>query len=422
MLADILILISLLLLLVASGFFSGSETALFSLTGEQRLALNKSGSMVGATIMRLLHETRALLITLLLGNMVINVLFFVLGTIELIRLERVHNFHTAAVAVLSLVPLVLLILFGEVFPKLIASRNPVGFSKLIALPMILVHRILTPLQAVLNRAIITPLARLIAPSSKPAQLSNEELELLLEQSQQRGIIDDHEEQLLQGVLGLSELKVRDVMTPRVDIKAFDVDDNPSEMVSLVESTQLSFIPTFEKDLDHLTGVVRAKDALLHRPKTIDELKHLVHEVTYVPEVQPLEKLLIHFRQQGTTIAIVVDEFGGTAGLVTLEDAVEELVGEIAGPYEPGDESPIQPVERGVWRVSGGLSVHDWADAFGSAGHVDGVNTAAGLVTAKLGRIPEVGDQTKLGNVEIEVDAIEAKRVTWLTIRLGHEEE
>ncbi|MEE9212895.1 MAG: hemolysin family protein [Phycisphaeraceae bacterium] len=421
--AELILLAALPLLLVASAFFSGCETALFSLSRYQRLQLSRSRSFAAATVTTLLAETRSLLITLLLGNMTINVAYFVVSTVVLVRLKTEHQAGTLLVGVLSVVPLLILILLGEVVPKLLASRLAQAWSRYTAVPLLLVHRVLAPLRALISAVVIGPLARLFAPGERPPTLSAEELETLLELSTQQGVIDHEEEHLLQQVLELSQLKVRDLMTPRVDIKAFDLADPPDKLTSLIRATRLSHVPVYRGDLDHIAGVVSARQVLLAEPQTQAELRALIREAKFVPEQQRADQLLVDLRKTGTTFAMVVDEYGGTAGLITLEDVVEELVGEIAGPYASAQGPQVESIGPGRWRVSANLPVHDWGQVFDAAGGIprdsgiEGVSTVGGLVMARLGRLPKVGDRTTFGNVAIEVETMDRRRVGTLLVQL-----
>ena len=414
-------LCSLPVLLAASAFFSGSETALFFLSSHQRLELRRSGGLAGSIVWRLLAETRALLITLLLGNMSVNVLYFVITTLLLLRLKNQGGAGTAAMGVVSVAVLLILILIGEVTPKLLATRVAVTWSKLVAVPLMLVHRAVGPLRWVLNLFVITPLARLIAPRHKPAGLSSPVLEALLRISAAQGVIDRGEEQLLQQVLELGQLRVRDVMTPRVDVEAFDLANDPADLIALIRRTHLSRIPIYESDVDHIVGVARARQVLLRRPTTRAELTALIQPARFVPEQQRADRLLLTFRQTGTTFALVVDEYGGTAGLVTLEDVVEQMVGQIAGPRGVPDAPRVESVGPGRWRVGAELSVRHWSEAFGQGQPSADVSTIGGLVMARLGRLPAVNDSTRIGNVDIRVVQMQAQRIAWLELHLAGEE-
>ena len=411
---EILMLLALPILVAFSAFFSGCETAFFSLTSHQRLQLSRSANLVAGTIVRIIAERRHLLITLLLGNMVVNVTYFVISTMLLLRLH--HQAPRWASVVLSIAPLVTLILLGEVLPKLVASRFSMEWSRLAAVPLWLIHRGLSPVRLLLSVIVVEPLSRLIAPPTKPKELSAEEMEALLDLSQKQGVIDVKEEELLQQVLSLSQLRVYDIMTPRVDIAAFDLADDPGVLVERIKQTRLSRLPVYVDDLDHIEGVVYARQVLLKKPTTQQEVRSLIRQVRFVPALQRADALLVELRKRGTTMAIAVDEYGGTAGLVTLEDVVEQMVGQI-GPHDRRDNPQVVTIGNNRWRVSADLSVRDWDDVFGQPPGTRDVSTVGGLVMALLGKLPKAGDRTRLGNLVIEVEKMAGRRIDTLLIGL-----
>ncbi len=418
--SDALLLIPLPILLGGSAFFSGSETSLFSLPLHVQRRLSGSSAMLDQVVAQLIDETRDLLITLLLGNMVVNVLYIVISTLVSMRLQS-----GAAVAAFNIGSLLTLILIGEVLPKQIAARYTLVWARTIALPMMLVHRVLGPLRFVLNHLLITPLSRLIHPDTKPPVLSNDELQALLKLSQHQGVINVGEEELLRQVLDLNQVRVSELMTPRVDIIAYNQNDNdPAKLVALASDGQFDEMPVYQNDLDHIVGTVRARRILLERPTTTKHLGTLIEPIQYVPMTQHGDQILQHMRDHGVTMAIVVDEFGGTSGLITLEDIVEHMVGDIARYDEPEHEPEVQQINDDTWRVSAQLSVRDWSDVFGgmsqpqtAAVAVGRVGTIGGLIMALLGRLPRVGDQTAIGNIGIEVESMIGRRIEWVVVRL-----
>ena len=416
-------LLSLPVLLVLSGFFSGSETALFSLTRFERMQLKESDSLAGAVVSTLLAETRGLLITLLMGNMTVNVLYFVVSTRLLLYAQEQSLMSPLALGAASLVPLLTIILLGEVLPKLVASRSSVVYARLTAVPLWAVHRVLTPIRLIASGLIITPLARLIEPTTRPEELTADELATLLEQSQSQGVIDPQEQRLLHQVLELGEVRVSELMTPRVDIEAFELDEDPSELLALFKQTNLRQVPAYREDLDHIEGFIRARRALLYPPSSELEINALIEPATFVPEQQRADQMLAQLRQEGKMIAVVVDEYGGTAGLITLEDVAEYLVGEIAGGYDSGDEPMVERLGPGSWRVSAELSTRDWAHAFGQSIPADmlktlgAVHTVGGLVMAVLGRAAKVSDHATFGNLDLRVDSLDGRRIEHVTVRL-----
>lgn len=419
-----IMLLCLPVLLVLSGFFSGSETALFSLTRHQRAQFKASGTLAGTIITTLLAETRSLLITLLLGNMTVNVLYFVASTKLLLYARDEHLMSPVALGAASIAPLLVIIILGEVLPKLIAARSSVVCSRLVAAPLLATHRVITPIRLAASLLVITPLARLIAPSQSSETLTADELATLLELSQRQGVIDPQEQRMLRQVLDLGRVKVDELMVPRVDIEAFDLASEPGELVELFKRTNLRQVPVYRESLDHVEGFIRARRALLYPPASRLELNALIEPAMFVPQQQRADQLLAQLRREAKTIAMVVDEYGGTAGLVTLEDAAEYLVGDIAGAYDSGSEPMVERIAPGCWRVSAELSTRDWAQAFGQNVPPDvvktlgAVHTLGGLVMAGLGRAPQVGDHVMIGNLELRVDALDGRRIDHVTVRLA----
>ncbi len=418
-----IMLASLPILLAASAVFSGSETALFSLSAQQRARFARGDGVIESTITTLLAETRSLLITLLLGNMTINVLYFAITSMLLIRLGQVETAPVWLPVLVSVAPLITIIFFGEVMPKLIAARIPERWSRLIALPMFIFHRLITPIRVFCSAAIVTPLSRLIAPVAAPP-LSADELGELLNLSQRQGVINADEQQVLQQVLELSDMRVRDLMVPRVDIEAFDLDDDPAALLNLIRVTRLRHIPVYRTDLDHIEGVVLSREALLNPPQSREQIARLIRGATFVPEQQSANRLLQELRQHDTALAIVVDEYGGTAGLITIEDVVEHVIGDLAGSYEPGGDPEVIRLSPHAWRASADLSVRDWPELFARRGAKlpAGASTLGGLIMATLGRVPEQGERLVLGGLAVTVEEIEGRRIRTVTITLAESAE
>ncbi len=414
-LTDLPLLIMLPALLVSSGFFSGSETALFSLSAADRTWLSRRG-MIGGLLDTLLLDTQMLLITLMFGNMLTNVLYFVISSALALKLDP--QTHAGWILPAAIAPLLLIIVFGEVLPKMVANLAPTTWVRVTVAPLYAVHRLIWPLRVVLQGGLIAPLGRLIAPSTLPAALSADELRALVEVSEDRGVIDRSEERLLREVVRLSELKVRDVMVPRVHMRAAPIDVTAGQLLRLIRDEGVTKIPVYRGDLDHIEGVIYAKQALLARTtaKQFDPGR-LVRRVRFVPEIQRVDQLLEEFRKGGTALAIAVDEYGGTAGLVTLKDVVERMVGDLDVERHEGGAAPARPeaLGPGRWRVPGELPIADWVAIFGRENIPGRVATVGGLVTSLLGRIPRENDQAQLGNVRLEVSEMDGQRVGWVEL-------
>lgn len=419
---DLILLSALPLLLVGSALFSGSETALFTLSAHQRTLLLKSKKAGAHAAAALLNETRALLVTLLIGNMVINVLYFTLSTLLMNRLLESEAINGTAAAGIAVATFLGVILFGEVLPKQVAAQKAMAWSGWVGVPLLGVHRAIAPVRITAQQLVITPLARLIAPPTRPPELSAEELETMLSMSRQRGIIDRDEQQLLRHVLELGQIKVRDVMVPRVDIHGHNISDPPQVLLELAKETRLRFLPVYDSSLDNILGISLTRELLLDPPKTRNAINAKLRPAYFVPEIAPADELLANMRDRGLTIAIVVDEYGGTAGLVTLEDVVEHFVGDIPGAYETDGVAQVQQLRRGVFRVEADLAVHDWVDWFGRNPEVSkaasGAATIGGVVLGLLGRAPVEGDSVHLANMVLTVDQVEGRRITSVVVALS----
>ena len=415
--ADLGLFGTLPVLLLLSGFFSGAETALFGLSETQRMQVRRDTGLAGRAVESLLAHPRMLLITILISNMTVNVLYFVVSSILLMKAE------VGAIGEILLVitSLMLIVLLGEVMPKLIANSRGAAFALLVAPPLIALHQVIGPLRIALDKLVVGPLSRLTEPAEAPPQLSRDELAALLDLSGRAGVIDTEEERILQDVLNLGRLKVRDVMTPRVRMIAVPATASRTDLLEIVTRHRFTKLPVYEKDLDTIVGLLYVLRYLGDQQGDDQSIRGRAEPIEFVPEMATLDQVLEHFRATKTQIAIVVDEFGGTAGIVAIEDIVEEIVGDISATE---DEQRPQPQLIGLnqWRVAGDLSVHDWAAAFGQRLVSPRVATLGGLITAHLGRAPNPKDSVELGSVRLEVEHVEHARVVTAIVTLLDERE
>ena len=410
-------IVLLVILLAGSAFFSGSETALFSLTAQQRQQFAASNLRLQRWAAALIRQPDRLLVTLLLGNMAINVSFFATGTLLALRIAQDHPGWQTALA--GIAPLLAIIVVGEVIPKVAAISRPEPIATLVAGPIWVLTFALTPLRVVLERAFVRPAVRLLAPEAQrdDGPVTPEQLQELFESSAQRGTIDLQTRDLLREVVELRVIKVHEVMVPRVDIVAFNLAQPREALLDLLRRSHLKRIPVYRGDLDHVVGIVHARDVVLHPDRAVSTM---VRPVGFVPELATLESLLTQFRSRGTQLMIAVDEHGGVAGLVTSEDVVEEIVGEL---YDPADnpEEPIKSIRPDEYLIRGDFSIRDWSALFGPHPSTDRTDTLGGLVTARLGRVPTPGDTVRIRNLKLTVESMHRRRIGWIRLHRLDEE-
>ncbi len=261
--------IVLLILLVCSAFFSGTETAMLNLSRSQLQKYRRSAHRIPQLIVSILKRPRSMLNTVLLGNMLVNVAFTTIAVVTVYSLEHVGAAGWVLV-VASLVPMLVLLLFGEVLPKVFAYLLRERWAWVMAVPLSLVLRGLAPLVWVLEKLLVLPLTKIVMPRpGQPPDITLEEMEAMLDLSAKRGLIDDEASDLLQEVIQLKELHVRDVMVPRVDVIAHNIDAPPEKLADLFRHTHLRKIPVYRNDMDHVLGVVHAKDFFLNKDTSLE---------------------------------------------------------------------------------------------------------------------------------------------------------
>jgi CBS domain containing-hemolysin-like protein len=331
--------------------------------------------------------------------------------------------HATAVAIAFSIITFLHIVLGELAPKSAALQRPETVSRWVAGPLNAFNMVAWPAIFVLNGAaqlLVRSFGDSITTSDRVH--SPDEIEFLLRQSRAEGVVEQDEEAMIQGVFELTRTVAREVMTPRPDIVGFPEATALEEVLSTAAETGFSRFPVYRESIDEVAGVVLVKDLLrwVGKPDSGEDfrLDRVMRPPFFVPDTKPVDDLLTEFRRQKVHMAIVVDEFGGTDGVVTLEDLVEEIVGDIFDEHDVA-EIEIEVLGGGRVRVDGGAALEDLLDQFevGEVETDDEYDTVAGYVIGQLGRIPSIGDHVALGDANLEVIETQDQRVTRLELRL-----
>lgn len=413
--------LTLPVLLVFSAIASGSETALFSLTKGERTQIRRDAPVRGKAIERLLSRPRTLLIQVLLINMGVNMTYFVVTSVLTLNAEGA----TARVGI-SVGSVLAIVLVGEVLAKVLAASFRVRVCSAIAVPALALQGVMRPLLVVLDGGVIAPLARLIRPDANGiSPTTSTEIGALLEAGARQGALSEEEQRLLSEVVRLGDRRVREVMTPRVDLDWIPRSASRDDVLRLVASTGRTTLPVCEVSLDD--GV----EALLNVNRYLGDqspgvtIQAYSRPVIFVPEQAGLDRLLNTLRDASDHTAIVVDELGGVTGLVQIEDIADELL-EGLGENAPTEQSLVELVALGQWLIPGRLSVRDWEESFGPEGEdervvEDGerarVSTIAGLVQARLGHVPAEGDRVRLGAYELVVETMSGRSIERIRVLL-----
>jgi CBS domain containing-hemolysin-like protein len=398
------------ILLFFSAFFSGSETAFFHLSRKTVHQYSLSPHRLERLVARILRDPNRFLAALLLVNLMVNILFFSISGTLLFQIGT--RYGPAAGTATGTICFVIILLGGEMLPKSLAYGNARWFCLLSSPINYVILRTLSPVLIILDFIILRPTIRLFSGVHKTGAISINQLKFLLESSRRQGLISNDENQILMEILKLSYLKVRHVMTPSVEMRSFSSDVPPEKIKQRLLMNHRNCLPIYRNSIDDIIGVVYLKDILLN-PQT--PLSSLLQKVHFVPEQKTVESLIDFFRQFHINQAIVVDEYGGVAGLVELEDITDHLLGTVV---ETNDRNPIEPLGPLTYRLQANLSIYDWMESFGLDDFKDErLTTIGGFITAALGKIPKAGDQVKFKNMTFTVENITHNRIETVVLSL-----
>jgi putative hemolysin len=419
-----------LALILANGFFSGAEMAIVASRRGRLRQLADQGDTGAATALELASNPDRFLPTVQIGITIVGTLAAVYGGDRLVDAfagwiaARVPPAVAGASRTIALTTFVMLLSFftlllGELVPKRLALRRAETFARIAAPVMQFVSLVFKPLVWGMSLATSAVLFLLGARGQAGPSVSVDDIEHLLEAGRAEGVLEGIEQSVASEALRLGERTVRDIMRPRIDLDALDVDTPAGEVAGAVAMAGYSRLPVYEGSLDHILGYVSLKDVLRHSWMGWPiELRKMLHRALFVPETMPLDRLLELFQTEKNQLAIVLDEYGGTEGLVTLEDVLEELVGEIHDEHRREEAAAFTRRDDGSWLVDGGAGVEDLVQRLGvklEPGPRD-YSTVSGLVLAELERIPTAGDSVRWNGLVIEVMDMDGRRIDKLLVR------
>jgi putative hemolysin len=418
------------LLILVGGFFAASEIALITVKRHRLRQLADEGNVSARTAQRLTEDPSRFLATIQIAITFLGFLAGATGAVafsghlaDLMRPLLAGAADTVAFVAVTLVIALVSIIVGELVPKTLALSFPERLALIVARPIGLMERVLSPIVWFVSTA-SKLLVRLLGGKEKPqaGYLSTEELKMLVESSTEQGGFEEEEKEMIHGVIELGEKKVHEVMVPRIGIRAVNIDDPFDEVLDMIVRAGHSRLPVFEESLDNIVGILYAKDLLPYlkqngRPEGPIDVRSLVRTPVYVPESKAVDELLHEMQNAKRHIAIVVDEYGGTAGLVTMEDVVEEIVGEIQDEYDT-EEPMVEPIESEVelsFRLDGRVSMDDLRDLFELSDEdepdEEAYDTVGGFVVHRVGRIPLPGAEIPFRDeILLRVEAAEPRRV------------
>ncbi len=403
------------LFLFLSAFFSGSEVALFSLDKKKIKLVKEKHPLVGGYIENLIEFPRRLLVAVLLGNTVATVAISIISVNFALDISASLAISKEAVLLVQIILITSLILvIGEIIPKIFANKYPVKFTLIVTIPLYWFNVIIYPVSKPISDLLKFSVSRLSSFNSRTAILHSEIAELA-DLGIEKGTIEEDEHELIHGLVEYKSVIVREIMTPRVDITAVDIDTTFDELIVVITDSAHSRIPLYEKSLDNIIGIIYAKDVLQYLAKP--ELKKdfsialVARQPFFIPETKLISDLMGEFQNKNMHIGIVVDEYGGTSGLVSLEDILEEIVGEIRDEYDK-EEVPIIKIDEKRFIVLGKASIDELNELLESnfTSESDDYDTVGGFIFNHTGTIPVENFSFVYDSFKFTVKEVKNKRI------------
>ena len=407
----------LLVLFLLSAFFSACEAAFFSLSPLQLTEMKEKRSRSGSLVNSLLAKPRELLITIYIGNELVNIAISVLTTSIAIAL-----FGNMGVGIAIGVGTFLLLIFGDIVPKSMSIKMAQSYALIAAYPLKLFYNIVHPPQQFLTglaEKFINKLG-IRSLSQKESAITDEEFRTMVQMGVGEGEIDPEEKEMIQNIIKFSDTTVEEIMTPKIDMVTLNVEDHLDEIIPKIVENFYSRVPMYDKEQENIIGILLTKqlNQIKHLPKENINIKSMLHPPFSVPKSKKIKEMLADFKKMKRHMAIVLDEYGSVAGLVTLEDILEELVGEIDSEMRM-DQRPVIKVDNDNYKLMGVYSLHDFNEYFKSNLPEDQYNTLGGLVFGLFVRVPRSGEAATCENFKFRVEKMKGPRILRLHLTRLH---
>ena len=383
-------LLIILLLLLLSAFFSGSETAFFSLPRLYLKKLEKSKSSSAKRILKLLSRPRQLLITILLGNTFVNMGISSLGALLAIGIAQKHKFNTStALTIQVIITTIVIVLFGEIIPKLTALATANKFAQIASLPLQFFSYLFYVPVWLIDKF------NLLLSRKKPVdrhmteKVTTEEIHNLIQSESSKHTLDEDEKKMLVGLFRFKDAKITEIYVPRVKVRAIEENSSLEELKELIVSTGYSRIPVYRKTIDEIVGIIYVKDLILYLEKKT--IRELMRPAWFVTENMKVQTLLNQFKQKKMQMAIVVDEVGGTSGIISLEDILEEIVGEIQDEYDQYEVPELSQIDENTYRMQGIVSIRLFNEELDAALDAEEYDNIAEFLLSQFNHVPAPGE-------------------------------
>ena len=399
-------LLILILLLLMSAFFSSAETALTTVNKIRVRTLAENGDKQAEYVLKIIEDPSKMLSAILIGNNVVNLYASSLATVL-----ATHIWGNKIVGIATGILTLLILIFGEITPKTVATiqaeRIAFRFAKIIYYIM----TVLTPVIFVVNQLSFLVLKLLrVDVKAKGESITEDELRTIVEVSHEEGVIESDEKKMIYNVFDFGDSVAKDIMVPRIDMTFLDVNASYQEIMDIFRQEKYTRYPVYEETTDNVIGIVNIKDLFLIPKDKEFKLRDYLREPYYTYEFKKTTELMVELRKTMNSVAIVLDEYGATAGLITLEDMLEEIVGEIRDEYDADEEDSIRKINPKEYVIEGAMKLDDLDDQLGLDLKSEDYDSVGGYIIGLLDHLPQAGEEVTSGNLRFVVDTVERNRI------------
>ena len=399
-------IIILIILLVLSAFFSSAETALTTINKIRMRSLAEEGNKRAQLVIQVTENPGKLLSAILIGNNIVNL------SASSITTSIAYNLGGSAVAIATGILTLLILLFGEISPKTIATIHSEKLALAYVYPINFVMKIMTPFIFIVNNLSYAILFILrVDPNAKSESMTESELRTIVDVSHEDGVIESEEKEMIYNVFDLGDAKAKDVMVPKLHVTFADINSSYEELIETFREDKFTRLPVYENTTDNVIGTINMKDLLLYSNPKEFHVRDIMREAYFTYEFKSISELLVEMRETSLNIVIVLDEYGETAGIITLEDLLEEIVGDIRDEYDECEEEIFQKVNDCEFIVEGSVNLDDLNDHLNLDLESEDYGSLGGYIIEQLDRLPEVGDEvTTDKEVRLVVESLDKNRV------------
>lgn len=405
----------LLLLLMLSAFFSSAETALSTVNRVRMRALEEEGNRRAARVNRILDHYGKMISTILIGNNIVNITASSLATTLALRINLMVGIATGILTIVVL-------LFGEIVPKTWANLNNEKIALAYSGIIYGLMQILTPVIFLVDK-LSNGILRLlhIDPNKKPSAMTETELKTYVDVSHEDGVIESEEKEMIYNVFDFSDAVAKDIMIPRINMVTVNVEASYHDVLEIFRESMYTRLPVHQDDKDNIIGLINIKDFILNANQDDFSVRSILREAHYTYEYKKSADLLLEMREITMNVAFVLNEYGATVGMITLEDLLEEIVGEIRDEYDADEAEYIQAMDEGTYLVEGSMKLDDINDVLGTTLDSEDYDSIGGIIIEYLDRLPEDGEEVELDcGIRLKVQGIDQNRICKVVLTLPEE--